>query len=43
LNARSGVRQERVFHTLIRWARFGELFEYDETSQRIHALEPAPC
>jgi hypothetical protein len=26
---------ERVFNTLVRWARFGELFIYDEASQRI--------
>jgi NitT/TauT family transport system ATP-binding protein len=26
---------ERVFHTLIRWARFGNLFAYDETSGTI--------
>ena len=26
---------EKVFNTFIRWARFGELFVYDETSQRI--------
>ena len=26
---------EKVFQTLVRWARFGELFAYDETTQRI--------
>jgi cobalt-zinc-cadmium resistance protein CzcA len=26
---------ERVFHTFIRWARFGGLFQYDEATQRI--------
>jgi cobalt-zinc-cadmium resistance protein CzcA len=26
---------EKVFNTLVRWARFGELFAYDEASQRI--------
>ena len=26
---------ERMFNTFVRWARFGELFTYDETVQRI--------
>jgi hypothetical protein len=26
---------ERVFQTFIRWARFGELFAYDETTHRV--------
>jgi cobalt-zinc-cadmium resistance protein CzcA len=26
---------EKVFNTLVRWARFGELFVYDEASQKI--------
>jgi hypothetical protein len=26
---------EKVFQTFVRWARFGELFVYDETTQRI--------
>ena len=26
---------ERMFNTFIRWARFGDLFAYDETVQRI--------
>jgi cobalt-zinc-cadmium resistance protein CzcA len=26
---------EKVFNTFVRWARFGELFAYDETTQRI--------
>ena len=26
---------ERIFNTFIRWARFGDLFAYDETVQRI--------
>ena len=26
---------EKVFNTFIRWARFGELFHYDEATQRI--------
>ena len=30
---------EKIFNTFIRWARFGELFAYDETVQRI-ALGP---
>ncbi len=30
---------ERVFHTFVRWARFGELFSYDEATQRL-ALFP---
>lgn len=29
---------ERVFNTFIRWARFGELFAYDEGTQRITLL-----
>jgi cobalt-zinc-cadmium resistance protein CzcA len=29
---------ERVFNTFIRWARFGGLFAYDETTQRIALL-----
>jgi hypothetical protein len=29
---------ERVFNTFIRWARFGGLFAYDETTQRISLL-----
>jgi hypothetical protein len=29
---------EKVFHTFIRWARFGELFAYDEASQRISLM-----
>jgi NitT/TauT family transport system ATP-binding protein len=29
---------EKVFNTFIRWARFGELFAYDETTQRISLL-----
>jgi hypothetical protein len=29
---------ERVFSTFIRWARFGGLFAYDETTQRISLL-----
>jgi NitT/TauT family transport system ATP-binding protein len=26
---------EKVFNTFVRWARFGELFAYDETTHRI--------
>ena len=26
---------EKIFNTFIRWARFGDLFAYDETVQRI--------
>jgi NitT/TauT family transport system ATP-binding protein len=26
---------ERIFNTFIRWARFGDLFSYDETAERI--------
>jgi NitT/TauT family transport system ATP-binding protein len=29
---------ERVFNTFVRWARFGGLFAYDETTQRISLL-----
>ena len=32
---------ERVFSTFVRWARFGDLFSYDETVQRI-SLGPQP-
>ena len=31
-------KYERVFNTFIRWARFGGLFAYDETTQRISLL-----
>ena len=30
---------ERVFQTFVRWARFGELFAYDETTQRLTLIE----
>jgi cobalt-zinc-cadmium resistance protein CzcA len=30
---------EKVFHTLVRWAHFGDLFEYDATAQRITLVE----
>jgi len=30
---------ERVFNTVLHWARFGKLFAYDETSQRLSLLE----
>jgi NitT/TauT family transport system ATP-binding protein len=26
---------EKVFNTFIRWARFGDLFAYDETTEKI--------
>jgi len=26
---------EKVFNTFIRWARFGDLFAYDETMEKI--------
>jgi hypothetical protein len=29
---------EKVFNTFIRWARFGELFAYDEATRRITLL-----
>ena len=28
---------EKVFNTLVRWARFGGLFSYDEQTQRLSA------
>jgi cobalt-zinc-cadmium resistance protein CzcA len=31
---------EKVFNTLVRWARFGELFIYDEANQRITLPPP---
>jgi cobalt-zinc-cadmium resistance protein CzcA len=31
---------EKVFQTFVRWARFGELFTYDERTQRISLFSP---
>jgi hypothetical protein len=31
---------ERVFNTVIRWARFGALFTYDEATQKVRLLPP---
>jgi cobalt-zinc-cadmium resistance protein CzcA len=31
---------ERVFNTLVRWARFGDLFFYDETTQKLSLKKP---
>jgi NitT/TauT family transport system ATP-binding protein len=31
---------EKVFNTLVRWARFGELFTYNEATQRIVLATP---
>ena len=30
---------EHIFNTFVRWSRFGELFHYDETVQRITLIE----
>lgn len=30
---------ERTFHTLVRWARFGDLFAYDEDTERLSLQE----
>ncbi len=30
---------EQMFNTFVRWSRFGELFHYDETVQRITLIE----
>ena len=29
---------EKMFNTFVRWARFGELFSYDESTQRLTLL-----
>jgi cobalt-zinc-cadmium resistance protein CzcA len=33
---------EKVFNTFVRWARFGDLFAYDETTQKIRLITGAP-
>jgi cobalt-zinc-cadmium resistance protein CzcA len=32
---------EKVFQTFVRWARFGELFAYDEATQHLSLITPA--
>jgi NitT/TauT family transport system ATP-binding protein len=34
---------EKIFHTFIRWARFGDLFAYDETTETISLQEGVPA